>query len=117
MVEASLRILAVVGTLQRNSTSSVVIEHIAALLRKSDCVVDVLDFKKEPLALFDPDTTYQLPGYTELQGRVDRADVIILATLDYHGSVSGAMKNFSTISGGNLRGSYLQRLSLRWKRD
>jgi azobenzene reductase len=94
MAEASLRILAVVGTLQRDSTSSVVIEHCAALLRKAQCVVDVLDFKKEPLALFDPDTTYQLPGYTELQGRVDRADVIILATPDYHGSVSGAMKNF-----------------------
>jgi azobenzene reductase len=94
MVEASLRILAVVGTLQRDSTSSVVIEHCAALLRKAECIVDVLDFKKEPLALFDPDTTYQLPGYTELQGRVDRADVIILATPDYHGSVSGAMKNF-----------------------
>jgi NAD(P)H-dependent FMN reductase len=94
MVEASLRILAVVGTLQRDSTSSVVIELCAALLRKAECVVDVLDFKKEPLALFDPDTTYQLPGYTELQGRVDRADVIILATPDYHGSVSGAMKNF-----------------------
>jgi NAD(P)H-dependent FMN reductase len=73
MVEASLRILAVVGTLQRDSTSSVVIEHIATLLRKSDCMVDVLDFKKESLALFDPDTTYQLPGYTELQGRVDRS--------------------------------------------
>jgi FMN reductase len=63
-------------------------------LRKADCLVDILDFKKEPLALFDPDTTYQLPGYAELQGRVDRADVVILATPDYHGSVSGAMKNF-----------------------
>jgi azobenzene reductase len=57
-------------------------------------VVDVLDFKKEPLALFDPDTAYHLPGYAELQNRVDQADVIILATPDYHGSVSGATKNF-----------------------
>ena len=63
-------------------------------MRKADCLVDILDFKKEPLALFDPDTTYQLPGYAELQGRVDQADVVILATPDYYGSVSGAMKNF-----------------------
>jgi NAD(P)H-dependent FMN reductase len=63
-------------------------------LRKADCVVDVLDFKKKPLALFDPDTAYHLPGYAELQNRVDQADVIILATPDYHGSVSGATKNF-----------------------
>lgn len=70
------------------------IKHIADELQKAGCTVDVLDFKKEPLALFDPDTTYQLPGYTELQRRGDLADVIILATPDYHGSVSGAMKNF-----------------------
>ena len=74
------------ATLQRDSTSSVVIEHVADRLRQAGCVVDVLDFKKEPLALFDPDKTYHLPGYVELQGRVDRADVIILVTPDYHRS-------------------------------
>jgi NAD(P)H-dependent FMN reductase len=94
MVKASLHILAVIGTLQRDSTSSVVIEHVAGELRDAGCVVDILDFKKEPLALFDPDTAHHLSGYAELQRRVDHADVIILATPDYHGSVSGAMKNF-----------------------
>jgi NAD(P)H-dependent FMN reductase len=94
MVEESLRILAVIGTLQRDSSSSVVIGHVAAGLREAGCVVDIVDFKKEPLALFDPDTAHQLPGYAELQRRVDQADVVILATPDYHGSISGATKNF-----------------------
>ncbi len=94
MQQPPLQVLAVVGTLQQHSTSSVVIEHAAGELRKAGCVVDVLDFKKEPLALFDPDRAYQLPGYAELQGRVDQADVIILATPDYHGSISGTTKNF-----------------------
>jgi FMN reductase len=94
MIETPLRILAVIGTLQRNSTSSIVIEHVAERLRKQNCLVDVLDFTQEPLTLFDPDTTYRLPSYASLQSRVNQADVIILASPDYHGSVSGAMKNF-----------------------
>ena len=94
MTNAPLRVLAVVGTLQRDSTTSVVIEHVAAGLRKGACEVDIIDFKKEPLALFDPDTAHRLTGYVELQRRVEQADVIILATPDYHGSVSGATKNF-----------------------
>jgi FMN reductase len=84
----------VVGTLQRDSTSAVVTEYIATELRNHHCLVDVLDFKKEPLAMFDPETAHRSAGYTSLQRRVDQADVIILATPDYHGSISGAMKNF-----------------------
>ena len=54
----------------------------------------MLDFEKEPLALYNPDTAHDLPGYAELQARVHRADVIVLGTPDYHGGISGAMKNF-----------------------
>ena len=93
-MKASLHVLAVIGTLQRDSTSSIVVEHVTGELREAGCVVDIVDFKKEPLALFDPDTARHSSGYAELQHRVDQADVIILATPDYHGSVSGAMKNF-----------------------
>jgi FMN reductase len=56
--------------------------------------VDVLDFEKEPLALYNPDVAHDMPGYAELQARVDLADVVLLGTPDYHGSISGAMKNF-----------------------
>jgi NAD(P)H-dependent FMN reductase len=94
MTEAPLQVLAVVGTLQRDSTSSIVIQHVAKQLQNAACIVDVIDFQKESLSLFDPDTAYKLPGYVKLQTRVDQADVIILATPDYHGSISGAMKNF-----------------------
>src|SRR5262245_24817330 len=49
---------------------------------------------QEPLALFEPGTAHQLRCYVELQRRVDHTDVVILATSDYHGSISGATKNF-----------------------
>src|SRR5438067_9648754 len=92
--EHPLRILSVVGTLQRDSTSAVVMQYVANELRNAACLVDLLDFRKEPLALYDPDTAHQLPSYADLQNRVDQADFIVLATPDYHGSISGTTKNF-----------------------
>jgi len=89
-----LHVLAVVGSLQRNSITRVVVHHVADELRQAGCRVDILDFLKEPMALYNPDTAHDLPGYAELQKRVDQADVILLGTPDYHGSLSGAMKNF-----------------------
>jgi len=94
MAQISLNILAVAGSLHRDSVTRTVINHVAERLRAEGCLVDVLDFEKEPLALYNPDTAHELPGYADLQARVERADVIVLGTPDYHGSVSGAMKNF-----------------------
>ena len=94
MSATPLSILAVVGSLQRDSVTRVVVRHVAHQLEAAGCAVDVLDFDKEPLALYNPDTTHDLPGYAELQARVHQADVIILGSPDYHGGISGAMKNF-----------------------
>jgi NAD(P)H-dependent FMN reductase len=94
MTEPSLNVLAVVGSLKRASVTRVVVRHVAQQLQAAGCVVDVFDFEEEPLALYNPDTAHDLPGYTELQGRVHRADVIVLGSPDYHGGISGALKNF-----------------------
>ena len=90
----SLNVLAVVGSLQRESVTRVVVRHVAQRLQAAGCADDVLDFERESLALYNPDTAHDSPGYAELQARVHQADVIILGTPDYHGGISGAMKNF-----------------------
>jgi NAD(P)H-dependent FMN reductase len=94
MTEPSLNVLAVVGSLQRASVTRVVVRHVAQQLQAAGCAVDVLDFEEEPLALYNPDTAHDLPGYADLQARVHRADVIVLGSPDYHGGISGALKNF-----------------------
>lgn len=94
MAEMALRVLAVVGTMQSNSALSIVIEHAARDFEATGCLVDLLNLKKEPLALYDPESAHALPGYASLQERVDQAGVILLGTPDYHGSISSAMKNF-----------------------
>ena len=90
----ALNVLAVAGSLHRDSVTRVVIRHVAERLQGAGCSVDFLDFEREPLALYNPDITHDLPGYAELQARVDKADVIVLGTPDYHGCISGVTKNF-----------------------
>src|SRR5258708_6668068 len=89
-----LNVLAVVGSLHRDSVTRSVIQHVAERFEAAGCAVDVLDLEKEPMALYNPDTAHDVPAYAALQARVERADVLVLGTPDYHGSMSGAMKNF-----------------------
>lgn len=94
MSEAPLNVLAVSGSLHQGSVTRTVLEYLAGLLRASGCEVDEFDLFEEPLEMFSPATTYESAGYPALTERVTRADVIVLGTPDYHGSMSGAMKNF-----------------------
>jgi len=94
MPETKLHVLAIAGSLNENSVTRVVVAHVAEQLRAAGCAVDLLDLRKEALPLYDPDAAHALPGYPALEQRVTQADVFILGTPDYHGSVSSAMKNF-----------------------
>ena len=94
MPETPLNVLAVIGSLHRESVTRTVIHHIAGKLRADGCSVDVLDLQAEPLPLYNPDTAYDAPEFDALQARVNTADVLILGTPDYHGSISSALKNF-----------------------
>lgn len=94
MSENAPHILAVVGSLNKTSVTRIVVNDAAEKLRALGCTVDVLDFFNEPLALFNPESTYEAVHYRPLQERVERANVYLLGTPDYHGSISSAMKNF-----------------------
>lgn len=94
MSSTSLRVLAVVGSLGKHSVTRVVLHQAASDLTQAGCHLDFLDFTKDPLPLFDPDAAYHAPAYLALKATVDAADVLLLGTPDYHGSMSSALKNF-----------------------
>jgi FMN reductase len=94
MSETKLHVLAVAGSMNENSVTRTVINHLADRFRAAGCTVDVLDLRKEALALYDPDAAYDLPSYPALEQRINAADVFVLGTPDYHGSIGSAMKNF-----------------------
>jgi NAD(P)H-dependent FMN reductase len=92
--KTALHVLAVVGSLGRQSSTRLVVHELARLLAARDCEVDVLDFRKEPLPLYNPDSAHTHADFPALQRRVERADVLLLGSPDYHGSMSSAMKSF-----------------------
>jgi NAD(P)H-dependent FMN reductase len=94
MAETQLKVLAVIGSLHKASVTRVVVQMVADDLSAVGCSVDVLDLQKEPLPLYNPDSSATLPEYLTIQPRVEAADVVILGTPDYHGSFSGSLKNF-----------------------
>ena len=94
MSDAKLKVLAVVGSLNKSSVTRVVIQHVVTQLQAQPCEVDFLDLLKEPLPLYNPDLAYNAPGFAALQTRVHQAEVYVLGTPDYHGSISSTMKNF-----------------------
>ncbi len=94
MSQSFIKVLAVVGSLNRQSATRVVLHDVAEKLRAQGAVVDLLDFHHDPLALFNTDTTYESDEFKNLRPRVENADVLLLGTPDYHGSVSSTLKNF-----------------------
>jgi len=94
MTPPPLTVLAVVGSLNRGSATRSVIKLIADQLNAAGVRVDLLDLLEEPLPLFNPDSSHAHQAFPQLKQRVERADVYLLGTPDYHGSISSAMKNF-----------------------
>ena len=92
--EPALRVLAVAGSLNRQSVTRVVLGEAARQLAALGCEVDLLDLLQEPLPLYNPDSAYDAACFPALKLRVDQADVVVLGTPDYHGCISGALKNF-----------------------
>jgi FMN reductase len=92
--QRQLKVLAVAGSLQRASVTRVVLHELVELLKKAGCATDLVDLGIEPLPLYNPDISRKGEVYLRLKPRVEAADVFILGTPDYHGSVSGATKNF-----------------------
>lgn len=94
MSETPLNVLVVSGSPRVKSVIRIVSTEIARELSAKGCAVDFLDLQLEPLPLYNPDTSYAASGFKGLQQRVHQADVIILGTPDYHGSISSTLKNF-----------------------
>lgn len=97
MTDASrpFQIMAVVCSTRAASNSQRIAEHVAASALAAGAVVDWLSLAESPIPMMS------LDGYGELQGIVDdvvarmrRADAFIIATPEYHGSMSGPAKNF-----------------------
>lgn len=95
----ALKILGVGSSMRRNSYGTKALKFILDMTKKYDTETRLLNLRETKLPLFDPDgsTEEDTSLSDELRKITDYviwADAFVLVSPDYHGSMSGVMKNF-----------------------
>ncbi len=92
----AIKVLGVSGSMREGSSSrralTIVLE--AARAQEGEAETRLLDLRELDLPMYRPQPTMQNESVLEAGKAVEWADAFVFATPDYHGSMSGAMKNF-----------------------
>lgn len=90
-----MKVVALVGSTRKNSTTRKATEIVAKEIEKHGITVDIIHFAEVKLPIYEGDLDKEnypsvVKDFTE---KIATADGIILASPEYHGSVSGVLKN------------------------
>ncbi|MEM6349312.1 MAG: NAD(P)H-dependent oxidoreductase [Cyanobacteria bacterium P01_D01_bin.14] len=89
-----VKVVGLNGSLRSNSHSYQALEQALARARASGAEVELLDLRSLTLPFCDGGDDYSdYPDVARLQDTVKAADALVLATPEYHGSLSGVLKN------------------------
>ena len=88
-----LKVLGVGSSMRQGSYSTAALNMILDMAKGNEAETKLLDLRQTnlPMLYTANDDTHEIGQVTEL---VEWADAYILATPDYHGSMSGSLKNF-----------------------
>ena len=88
-----LKVLGVGSSMRQGSYSTAALNMILDMAKGNEAETKLLDLRQTnlPMLYAAKDDTHEIGRVTEL---VEWADAYILATPDYHGSMSGSLKNF-----------------------
>lgn len=90
----ALKVLGVAGSLRENSYSTRGLAICLESAAEFGAETRSLELLHVELPLYRPNDERDLPAVREVLAAVEWADAYILASPDYHGTMSGAMKNF-----------------------
>ena len=89
-----VKLVGIGGSLRPNSSSYQALELAIQRVEALGATAEILDLRQMKLPLSDGGDDYpDYPDVKRLQETVKEADGLILATPEYHGSVSGVLKN------------------------
>jgi len=88
-----VRIVCIAGSNHADATSSKLARYIAARLQEKGHEAEVVELHLLPLPLYNPDVDEENANVLRLKKAVKESDAIVLATPEYHGSLSGVLKN------------------------
>jgi FMN reductase len=90
-----LKVLGVGSSMREGSYGTKALKIVLERMEKLQAETHLLDLRKAKMPTFNPNSSVQFGRrIREVTEEVNWADVFILATPDYHGSMSGSMKNF-----------------------
>ena len=90
----TFKVLGIGSSLRDGSSSTATLRIALDLIKKHGAEARLLDLKQTNLPLYDPNENQSGLELQKVEEDVKWADAFILATPDYHGSMSGTMKNF-----------------------
>ena len=91
----ALKVLGVGSSMREGSYGTRALKIVLDRMEKLQAETHLLDLHKVKMPTFSPNSSVQSgKRIREVTEEVNWADVFILATPDYHGSMSGPMKNF-----------------------
>ena len=89
-----VKIVGITGSLRSDSYSALALEQALKRVKALDAEVEMLDLRNMTLPFCDGGNEYpEYPDVEVLRDKVKTADGLILATPEYHGSLSGVLKN------------------------
>ena len=90
-----LKVLGVGSSMRERSYGTKTLKIVLERMEKLEAETHLLDLRKVKMPTFDPNSfMHSGKRLREITDEVNWADVFILTTPDYHGSMSGPMKNF-----------------------
>jgi FMN reductase len=89
-----MKILGIGGSLRQGSYTYQALEHALSKVREWKAEADLIDLRQYQLPFCDGSSAYpDYPDVERFRRQVQSASGLILATPEYHGSVSGVLKN------------------------
>ncbi|CAG7624768.1 NADPH-dependent FMN reductase [Paenibacillus allorhizosphaerae] len=89
-----MNIVIIAGSNRKASTGTRLTEYAERVMRQAGHHVTLFDLYRTPLPFYSPDDSHEEhAGLKQLKQLLKAADAVVLATPEYHGSVSGVLKN------------------------
>ncbi|TVY08243.1 NADPH-dependent FMN reductase [Paenibacillus cremeus] len=88
-----MKVMIIAGSNRKNASSTALCRYIAQMLKDQGTEVNLFDLYEKPLPFYCKDQETTDANVKALKQGLLEADGIVLATPEYHGSVSGVLKN------------------------
>ncbi|PZD97606.1 NADPH-dependent FMN reductase [Paenibacillus sambharensis] len=99
-----MKITLIAGSNRKDATSTKLLHYIRSLMQTEGIGVTLIDLYETPLPFYSADETSSHPHVKHLLEAVSQADGLVLATPEYHGSISGVLKNALDYVSGSIVG-------------